>query len=65
MKIIRVKEFIITRSRTVWMHKSGGIILRYEQQYHHGWYDIVHGNGLDIHPESFFREHCVFIGRFD
>lgn len=50
---------------TVWMHKGGDILLRYSQQYHIGWYDFTDGtNKYQTARKEFFRQHCVYIGRF-
>lgn len=50
---------------TVWMHKGGDILLRYEQQYHDGYYDVENYYGFmtDTYSKFFFKEHCVYIGR--
>lgn len=49
---------------TVWMYKGGDILLRYELQFFDGWYDFAWGNGFDSQRESFFKEHCIYIGVF-
>lgn len=50
---------------TVWMHKGGDILLRYDFLYYQGSYLFIDGNEkLHKQPRSFFRQHCVYIGRF-
>ena len=53
---------------TVWMHKGGSIILRYDNHYY-GWYECRLSDEpwcqTYAYDEDFFKKHCVYIGKFD
>ena len=49
---------------TVWMHKGGYILLRefkFNEEY---WAVLSDDDFLVLMSDSFFRLHCVYIGRF-